>query len=271
MSKSAVCPKCQSENTANRYFCQKCGVFLKGEMFDDKDIYGKTEVKVMRILDNLPHVPYSRIMWNDTVDLYKRKVERYRAMMGLPEFEGEKSDDLSGKMMDFLELCHKPEFQIAFVGTIKTGKSTLINSLLGHNYASMSVTPETAALTKFRSSPRDYVKILFYTPGEWKTLWKSRTSAADAFMEEYRELNAEAQKDKWIGHEEIFRELPNGEIEKELAVWSSSKSARHYFVKEIEVGISSLPKDFPEQVVFVDTPGLLDPVAYRSELSLIHI
>ena len=104
MSKSAVCPKCQSENTANRYFCQKCGVFLKGEMFDDKDIYGKTEVKVMRILDNLPHVPYSRIMWNDTVDLYKRKVERYRAMMGLPEFEGEKSDDLSGKMIDFLEL-----------------------------------------------------------------------------------------------------------------------------------------------------------------------
>ncbi|MCI9532176.1 MAG: hypothetical protein HFH38_10620 [Lachnospiraceae bacterium] len=271
MSKSAVCPKCQSENTANRYFCQKCGVFLKGEMFDDKDIYGKTEVKVMRILDNLPHVPYSRIMWNDTVDLYKRKVERYRAMMGLPEFEGEKSDDLSGKMMDFLELCHKPEFQIAFVGTIKTGKSTLINSLLGHNYASMSVTPETAALTKFRSSPRDYVKILFYTPGEWKTLWKSRTSAADAFMEEYRELNAEAQKDKWIGHEEIFRELPNGEIEKELAVWSSSKSARHYFVKEIEVGISSLPKDFPEQVVFVDTPGLLDPVAYRSEITKEYI
>ena len=43
--------------------------------------------------------------------------------------------------------------------------------------------------------------------------------------------------------------------------------AEHYFVKEIEVGISTLPKNFPPQVVFVDTPGLSaeesdDVVAY---------
>ena len=142
--------------------------------------------------------------------------------------------------LPILDLCTKPEFQIAFVGTIKTGKSTLINSLLGHNYASMAVTPETAALTKFRSSPKDYVRVTFYTSGEWEQLWASRTSGADAFMKEYNELNAEQCKNKWVNHAPVYKEIANNEIEEELSVWSSSRSAEHYFVKEIEVGISSL-------------------------------
>ena len=69
----------------------------------------------------------------------------------------------------------------------------------------------------------------------------------------------------------IFKSLGRNQIEDELTKWSSSRSPVHYFVKEIEVGISSLPKDFPPQVVFVDTPGLLDPVAYRSELTKQYI
>jgi len=139
--------------------------------------------------------------------------------------------------------------------------------LLGSNYASMAVTPETAALTKFRSSEQDYVKVKFYSAEEWKKLWQSRSSGADIFMQEYISLKADAQKDKWVGHAPVYKELPNGQIREELSKWSSSKSAEHYFVKEIEVGISTLGKDFPKQVVFVDTPGLSDPVAYRSEIT----
>lgn len=263
------CPNCNEENISEKYFCKKCGTFLDGTMFSDKAIYEESEIKIMRIIDNLKYTPHSKIVWNDTVDLYTKKVEKYKALLQLQEMPGETS--VIEKMNDFLDVCTKPDFQIAFVGTIKTGKSTLINALLGHNYASMAVTPETAALTKFRSSPKDYVQVTFYSQKEWKELWDSRTSGADAFMREYNELNAEKEKEKWVGHTPIYKEIANSEIEKELSIWSSSKSAEHYFVKEIEVGISSLPEDFPKQVVFVDTPGLSDPVAYRSEITKQYI
>ncbi len=269
MNQKSVCPKCSKENPSNRYFCVKCGALLEPSYFSKKKVYEETELKVMRILENLDKTPHSEILWDDAIDLYTSKVEKYRAIMKLPELKSDSG--IFEKMEEFLDLCTKPEFQIAFVGTIKTGKSTLINSLLGHNYASMAVTPETAALTKFRSSPRDYVQVSFYSPKEWAVLWKSRTSGADAFMKEYNELNAEKCKNKWVGHKTIYKEIANCDIEKELSVWSSSKSAEHYFVKEIEVGISSLPEEFPKQVVFVDTPGLSDPVAYRSEITKKYI
>lgn len=269
MSLEKLCLKCDKENDSNRFFCIKCGALLDSSLFSNNEVYEEYELKVKRILENLKNVPHSKIMWNDTIDSYTNKVEKFQALMRLPEIK--KDSNLSEKINEFLDLCIKPEFQIAFVGTIKTGKSTLINSLLGHNYASMAVTPETAALTKFRSSPRDYIKVSFYSKKEWEELWASRTSGADAFMNEYNELNADKYKKEWVGHETIIKEIANSDIKKELSVWSSSKSAEHYFVKEIEVGISSLPEDFPKQVVFVDTPGLSDPVAYRSEITKQYI
>ena len=269
MNKKVICPVCGIENTSTRYFCKECGSLLNKSDFTDEKLYEKEEIKVMRIIDNLEKIPHYNISWDDRVDAYVKKVERYKAIMNLPEMKNDCGID--EKINEFFDLCTKPEFQIAFVGTIKTGKSTLINALLGNNYASMAVTPETAALTKFRSSARDYVKVKFYSKHEWQELWKSRTSAADAFMNEYNELNAESYKDEWVGHEPVYKEIANSDIKQELATWSSSKHAEHYFVKEIEVGISSLPESFPKQVVFVDTPGLSDPVAYRSEITKQYI
>ena len=272
MGEYTNCPNCQAENSTERYFCRQCGTFLAQEFFGDKERYKDSEKKVMRILENLKKVPHKKIVWNDTIDLYTEKVEKYRQIMKLPELAKGQSDDFAEEMMSFLDLCYKPDFQIAFVGVIKTGKSTLINALLGHNYASMAVTPETAALTKFRSSPEDYIKVTFYSEKEWKALWKSiNYSEAGDFLKEYERLDAEKEKNNWVGHETIEEKVANEDLEKKLEKWSSSKHPEHYFVKEIEVGISSLPKNFPKQIVFVDTPGLSDPVAYRSEITRQYI
>jgi len=228
------------------------------------------EMKLNRIIGNLQENPHYDIIWNETVNAYTRKVERIQSLLRIKDM-GVESNELDQNISDFLNLCRKPDFQIAFVGTIKTGKSTLINSLLGHNYASIDVTPETAALTKFRSSENDYVHVTFYSANEWKLLWNSVQKEADKFLQEYYNLQADKQKEKWVGHKEEHKIVPNIEIEKELSIWSSSKSAIHYFVKEIEVGISTLPKEFPKQVVFVDTPGLSDPVEFRSQISRDYI
>lgn len=267
----SVCKKCGTENISERYFCAKCGEYLFSDKLKNKEITELPVFKLKRILENLQYTPHVPILWNDTIDFYTKKVERFKAIYNIKDLDNNPNSAVVEKMNDFLDLCRTADFQIAFVGTIKTGKSTLINALLGKNYASMAVTPETAALTKFRSSPKDYVKITFYSPIEWKKLWKSVTGAADAFMNEYKKLRAEQIKDKWIGHKAIYKELDNGDIEEELAKWSSSKRAEHYFVKEIEVGISNLPFDFPKQVVFVDTPGLSDPVVYRSNITKDYI
>ena len=211
MSQIVACPKCGKDNTSARYFCKECGALLDRSAFPDGSVYEDAELRVMRIVENLRHTPHSSVLWNDTVDMYTKKVERYRAIMNLPEM---KNDGDIG--------------EIAFVGTIKTGKSTLINALLGHNYASMAVTPETAALTKFRSSPKDYIRVIFYSRKEWRQLWASRTSGADAFIREYNELNADSVKDQWVGHEPVYKEIANSDVEQELATWSSSKHAGHY-------------------------------------------
>lgn len=265
-----ICGKCHAENRITRHFCEKCGAFLHTEDFDEK-IYALPEMKMMRVVDNLINVPHQPINWDDVIDSYAARIEKNKALFSIPGMGAENNSAIIEKINNFLSLCRNPDFQIAFVGTIKTGKSTLINALLGKNYASMAVTPETAALTKFRASPVDYVNITFYTDSEWKQLWASRTNEATEFMMEYEELDADSQKSKWINQPPINKKLPNDKIESELAIWSSSQRAEHYFVKEIEVGISTLPKEFPSQVVLVDTPGLSDPVAYRSDLTRDYI
>ena len=266
-----TCGNCGFQNKQERYFCKQCGSFLTADESIPESAYALPQMKMMRILENLQHVPHSKILWDDLIDQYMGLVERMRALFAVPGMGADKNAAVCEKMNDFAHLCCHADFQIAFVGTIKTGKSTLINALLGKNYASMAVTPETAALTKFRASDEDSIKVVFYTPEEWNRLWKSRSSAADAFNQEYEELKADEVRDKWVGHPPYERKLASDDVEEELSKWSSSQSPEHYFVKEIEVGISTLPKDFPHQVVFVDTPGLSDPVAYRSELTRQYI
>ena len=264
------CEKCNAQNETSSFFCKKCGRFLLASSFENAKISSDAEFKLNRIYTNLKENPHTNILWNDTVDAYTKKIERIQSLLRLKDL-GINENELAQKIDHFLDLSRKADFEIAFVGTIKTGKSTLINALLGHEYASMDVTPETAALTKFRSSERDYVHVKFYSKAEWDNLWASVQKGADKFLEEYKKLNAEAQKKEWVGRADEHIELANEEIEQNLAIWSSSKSAVHYFVKEIEVGISTLPRFFHKQVVFVDTPGLSDPVEYRSRISRDYI
>ena len=267
---TVTCEACGFQNDSKKYFCTKCGKFLLAKDFPDLNISDLAEMKLSRIVSNLKENPHIDILWNDTIDAYTRKVEKIQSLLRVRDL-GVESAELNEKIEKFLNLCRKPDFEIAFVGAVKAGKSTLINALLGRNYASTDPNPETAVLTKFRSSEQDYVKVKFYSKKEWDALWKSVQSDAEKFLQLYEELEAEKYKNEWIGHNGLHIDLKNSEIEGELRKWSSSHSAVHFFVKEIEVGISSLPKDFPKQVVFVDTPGLFDPVAFRSPISINYI
>lgn len=214
----------------------------------------------------------TEILWDKTAARYADTVARVRLLMRESELQKDVPARLDKQLRTFLEKCMNPEFHIALVGAIKAGKSSLINAVLGEELASTEVTPETAALTKFRRSNRkDYVNVSFYSADEWNALWKSASGEEDSkFMQEYRQLQADQEKEKWVGFNPVHAEFNSTEELKEtIYKWTSSQSATHYFVKEVEVGLSQFP--LPEGVILVDTPGLNDAVAYRSDITKDYI
>lgn len=264
-----ICKKCKGSIPDYSYFCFRCGSCQKKEDFSVPDTVEKYEKDIRKVVNAVSNVSYTSVKWDQKVDSYVKKAEMMKVVLGSDVFSST-SSKLIKKCNSFISRCQSPEFHIAFVGTIKAGKSTLINALLGQNLASTSVTPETAVLTKFRHCEKaNYVRIKFYEQDEWNQLWKSISNNADVFKQEYKALNGESEKSKWINHSEIYTEVSNDKLTEEIERWTSSKHAEHYFVKEVEVGLKNFK--MPEQVVFVDTPGLDDAVKYRSDVTRNYI
>ncbi|MCI6733160.1 MAG: dynamin family protein [Lachnospiraceae bacterium] len=240
--------------------------------FNDEILQKKYDLKVQelkKIADE--KIDDTAYLWDETVKRYATSMERVKRILETEGMNEQVTSNLIKHMSVFLKKCSNAEFHIALVGAIKAGKSTLINALLGYEYASTKVTPETAALTKFRRGDRNYVKVSFYRKNEWAILYQSAVdSKATVFLEEYSALQADREKDKWLGNtDQMFDCEDTEKLVKEIERWTSSKSACHYFVKEVEVGL----KDFelPDGVVLVDTPGLDDVVEYRSNITREYI
>lgn len=263
------CTNCKKEIMDSLYLCSHCGTANPTESVQNIELLNNYASKLQELMKSIGTAQHTKIAWDLTVDQYVQKMERLRIILSQPEISKSSVERMIHRIGGFIERCKDPLFHIAFVGTIKAGKSTLINALLGRNLASTSVTPETAVLTKFRSSKTDYIKVSFYTSDEWTQLWHSISNNADVFKQEYAALHADEEKSEWIDHETITLNVKNDEIESEIERWTSSKHVEHYFVKEVEIGLSDF--NMPEQIVFVDTPGLDDAVKYRSDVTRAYI
>ncbi len=70
-----------------------------------------------------------------------------------------------------LERLRNGRFQVAFVGQMKAGKSTLVNALLfGREVLPSAATPQTAKLTCIRHAEQESVRVEFYRREEWEEL-----------------------------------------------------------------------------------------------------
>ena len=217
------------------------------------------------------------VHWNETIQQYVKNLSLSQVLLNnLKKEEYFNSfsnffENINNEIENYIKDVKNPTYQIAIVGAIKAGKSTLINALIGEDLASVSVTPETATLTKFRYSEKNYVKIKFYTKNKWEKIWQNATQKkATKFINEYKKLNAESIKINLLGRNEERKEFLNiNELKIEIEKWTSSQSKEHYFVEEIEIGINTLK--LPSQVCLVDTPGLNDIVDYRSKITRDYI
>lgn len=272
------CKNCGAELTEKSIFCPVCGTAYQNNYPDvnNQDVELEFEKCAQKLSEYIrAEHTLTEYAWNKEVQRYALVMQKIRDVLasGMLSAKRMNIEDYLENIDSFLKKCSSAEFQIALIGVVKAGKSTLMNAITGCEVASTAVTPETASLTKFRSSGSNdnYVKVSFYSAKEWSELWNSASKErATVFHQEYESLNAESIKDRWIGHETLCTHFSDfDEFTREIAKWTSAKAPEHYFVNEVEIGLASL--DMPPEVVFVDTPGLDDPVEYRSKITQKYI
>lgn len=272
-SRSVFCLQCKSEIDSEVHFCQYCGAISQLPEYIDESMREQYQKSLFNFFDQVNQTKdkyKATTVINETISAYDRQINLLKELCQT-HIEDNISSELIRRMDLFSKQCNSNEFHIALVGAVKAGKSTLINAILNRNLASTDVTPETAALTKFRASEQDYVKVTFYNTQEWNALWNSVQMIGEGkFLDEFNQLGAESEKKRWINQKDYFQYcISNQELKEEIRKWTSSKSAVHYFVKEVEIGITNF--QVPKNVIFVDTPGLNDPVAYRSDVTRNYI
>lgn len=281
-----ICPKCHYKTSM--FYCPKCGEIIKYPSFvGDNNARKETLQSFVRnivVVAKQQKLDISTSLDNSILRnaIYRKYYEHIAYLQKLCSNKTTQSyflnngTNLFNQMNSFAEKCESGDCHIAVVGTVKAGKSMFINALIGQEIASSYPTPETASVTKFRKSEKgNYVKVSFYTKQEWNVLWNSvATSSADSISKDenedfkslYKILNAESIRDKHLNRkDEFFYTKTIGELKNIVDKFTSARYPEHFFAKEVEIGLS----DFfaPSNVVIVDTPGLDDPVPYRTDIT----
>lgn len=276
-SVSTTCGSCGHPIESHRLVCSFCGALSKSFPYElvDFDI----EKKCMAEVEELAKI-IKESNCNDDDWLYQELDDKFRKMKKIKNIaykamkdKGEENAPVYRKIygltQKFFSDYRKRRIEIAVVGTVKAGKSSLINALIGTRLASVDPTPETSILVKYRTtSEGNYLKINFYTEAQWNKLWSTAKNAT-VFRNEYDRLGAENIKYEYLNKPQKYITCSSEELPRIMMEWSKSDAPKHFFVKEIEVGYQS--DTIPHDVFLVDTPGLSDPVRYRSDITRRYI
>jgi len=280
------CPHCGTQ--ADLFYCPNCGEILEYPSFVERNDGRKHSLQEF-VKEVVSAAKQMRLDISSKIDgstvrkaIYRRYYERIAYLQGLCSNKTTQSyfmnsgSNMFEQMNAFAEQCELGECSIAVVGTVKAGKSAFINALIGKEIASSYPTPETASVTKFRKSERgNYVKVSFYNTEDWQQLWNSvHSSNANAihgdenqdFLHLYESLHAEQIRSKFLNKQDVtFPVNKLDELKGIIDKFTSARYAEHFFAKEVEVGLSEFFA--PSNVVIVDTPGLDDPVPYRTNIT----
>lgn len=278
----SVCKECGKLLTNNQIVCSYCGRMVDKLPYDLKSFdinYKETEElkELARVIKSSKKNP----TW-----IYPEIEDKFLKMQKIQDIaeEGLKQKEQKGteagsvyrsvlkKTKDFFEQYNNEKIEIALVGTVKAGKSSLINALIGTKVASVDATPETSILTKYRTTENgNYLKIKYYTENEWKKIFDSAKKRSKIFVKDYKKTGAEDVKYEYLGRKPQTITCSREELSATIMEWTNSESPKHFFVKEIEVGYESDNDNFPNDVYLVDTPGLEDHVEYRSKIARNYI
>lgn len=276
-SVSTTCGSCGHPIESHQLVCSFCGALSKSFPYElvDFDIEKKCMVEVEELAKIIKESNCNDDDWlYQELDDKFRKMKKikniaYKAMKDKGEENAPVYRKIYGLTQKFFSDYRKRRIEIAVVGTVKAGKSSLINALIGTHLASVDPTPETSILVKYRTtSEGNYLKINFYTEAQWNKLWSTAKNAT-VFRNEYDRLGAENIKYEYLNKPQKYITCSSEELPRIMMEWSKSDTPKHFFVKEIEVGYQS--DTIPHDVFLVDTPGLSDLVRYRSDITRRYI
>ncbi len=265
----AICKRCGV--AVGGIFCPSCGDVLGGEGFADGALLAQKSAQLQSYIAQLgapaPHVPAPNHAAQGLFDCASKTKQAVEAFLASDagDIGAEAAGALRERARDAQKFLETENFlEIALVGTIRAGKSTLINALLGEEYASVRATTETATVTKFKKGDTAQMRVRFYSPAEWAEVFAGAKDGS-AFKSDYERLGAESIRAQYVGREDLVAPFDAGKLKDFI----SSKHAEHYFVKEVVVSYPDFP--FEKNIMFVDTPGLGDPVPYRSKATSDYI
>lgn len=173
------------------------------------------------------------------------------------------------KIDDFYNEDRK--LRIAVIGQVKAGKSSFLNTLLfnGEKILPTAATPKTATLTVIKYSEKNYLHIEFYTKEEWETLKQlsileedtDEIKLAKELMEmlKERDLNPE----EYIGNDNYIIEFSSyDELLGKLNDYAGENGKFTPLVKALNMNVKN---DKIRDIEIIDTPGLNDPIASRTD------
>ena len=276
---NTTCHKCGKPIEQKQMVCVNCGSIVKTMPYNLSDFNIESEC-FEAVADISETIKNTKL--NSSECIYEEfdekflKVKKIREIARKENKKKDSPDPIYGKIIKnanaFLRNCKNEKIEIVIVGTVKAGKSSLINAMIGdgYNIASVAATPETSVLVKYRTTKdQNYLKVKFYTEKQWSSLWNT-VKDSTTFKNEYYETGAEGIKSEYLGRkEEEYIIDGKDELSQKIMEWTRSDSPKHFFVSELEVGYQN--SLFPSDVFLVDTPGLDDPVKYRSNITRKYI
>lgn len=272
------CKECGELITPIQLVCHKCGAvssFFPYDLKGDSDTIRALCESALRNLGdsiahmNVPSAPYAEIQREYNAAYKVRTIANTYQLYTKDETRRASILKIRDAADHFLSECRNKHIEIAVVGNVKAGKSSLINALIGAKMASVDATPETSVLVKYRTTPdKNYIKVSFYTESQWNKLWD--TAKDTIFANKFREQHADQDQKEYLNRGQEYAEYESPkELQDAIMHWTSSASTVHFFVSEVEVGYCG--NELPHDVVLVDTPGLQDPVKFRSNITKEYI
>ena len=264
------CPQCGRKMEADQTICPLCG---RVHQIKVREMNQDTKEKLTKIssLISRDNADYS-ICWSLEARKIAKIADQVRELTNVSQLPG-LTEILQTDLAGLISHCRDAQFQIAIVGVMNAGKSMLMNALMGSEIASVDINAETASLTKFHSSDHFYLNITFHNSEDWDALVESANKSAGTRLARLlATAEVERLSRKWLNHAALnIRCKTVEELREQVAHWTSARSYDHLFAAEVEVGIDRSIFDMPDEIIFVDTPGLQDPVQYRSDITKAYI